>query len=71
MTQAELNRAVARAIGETVQTVADSGFLLASPDVPDHDPEPDIESRIVDWDEYDARRSVPLFPEREPCAVLA
>ena len=40
MTQAEVNRAVARATGETVRTIAQLGFGIADQDVVDHDPEP-------------------------------
>jgi hypothetical protein len=63
MTQAELNRAVALATGETVCTVSGLGFSIADPDFVDYDPEPsDIEDMIVDWDELDARRNTPVVP---------
>ena len=61
MTQAELNRAVAEATGETICTVSHFGFGIADPDVVDYDPEPcDIEDLIVDWDELDAQHRTPL-----------
>ncbi len=64
MTQAELNRAVAQATGETVCTVSELGFSLADAEITDYDPEPShIEDRIVDWDELDARRNTPVFAE--------
>jgi len=57
MTQAELNRAVALATGESVGTVSELGFSLADPDWVDHDPEPcHIEDLILDWDAVEARR---------------
>ncbi len=57
MTQNDLNRAVARATGETVCTVANRGFGIADPDIVTFDPEPsDIESKTVDWDALDAGR---------------
>ena len=59
MTQAELNRAVARATGETVKTIADRGFVLLEPAPDDHEP------LVVDWDELDQRRRVPVFPQQE------
>ncbi len=59
MTQAELNRAVARATGETVQTIADRGFVPLEPALDDHEP------LVIDWDELDQRRRVPVFPQRE------
>ena len=63
MTQAELNRAVAQATGETVYTVSELGFSEADPDFADYNPEPtDIEDLIVDWDQLDAQRNTPLVP---------
>ena len=57
MTQAELNRAVARATGESVAEVKRIGFLLAEPDieVPDPDDE-DLGPSVLDWDEFDEMR---------------
>ena len=57
MTQNDLNRAVARATGETVRTIAHRGFGIADPDIVAFDPEPsDFESKTVDWDALDAGR---------------
>ena len=54
MTQAELNRAVAQATGESVETIARMGFVpLTSVPV-------EREPLVVDWDEVDAQR-VALF----------
>ena len=61
MTQAEINRAVAQATGETVCTISELGFSIADPDLVDYDSEPfDIEDLIVDWDEADCRRNTPV-----------
>ena len=59
MTQAELNRAVAAATGETVRTVAEMGFvpLTATP--------VEREPLVVNWDDLDARRHVPVFAQRQ------
>jgi hypothetical protein len=64
MTQAQLNRAVAKATGECVSTIARFGFGLADPALVRFDPEPcdverfqsDPEPKIIDWDALDARR---------------
>ncbi len=64
MTQTELNRAVARATGETVCTVAQMGFGIADPAIVCHDPEPPCRRpRIVNWDRLDAGRPAYL-PQR-------
>ena len=54
MTQAELDRAVAEATGESVQTIAGRGFSLLTPTPAEREP------LTVDWDELDAQR-VALF----------
>ena len=57
MTQADLNRAVAHATGETVRTIAHLGFGIADQEVVEHDPEPyDAEDKFLDWDAVDAER---------------
>jgi len=65
MTQAELNRAVADATGESVGTIAGMGFSLANPFDANYDREPfetfdDVESKCIDWDLVEAERCVPL-----------
>ena len=50
MHQNELNRAVARATGESVRTVARMGFIPLTPMPIDRDP------LVVDWDELEAQR---------------
>ena len=58
MTQAELNRAIARATGESVSVIAGMGFVPLS-DLP-YEQEP----RTVDWEECDGSRGVSLVPRR-------
>ena len=56
MKQADLDRAVARATGETVSTIKRLGFLLADPTEmldPDSD---DAGPYVIDWDEVEAQR---------------
>jgi hypothetical protein len=58
MNQSQLDRAVARATGETRNTVRRLGFSIADPPVVRHDPEPSLRAPlVVDWDELDAQRS--------------
>jgi hypothetical protein len=54
MTQAELNRAVAAATGESSRTVSRLGFTIADPDVVDFDPEPDdTPPQYLDWEQME------------------
>ena len=71
MTQAELNRAVATATGETVTTIRDFGFGIADPDVVHHDPEPvDLDVQTIDWDALAAQRDNHFpHPRRREMAV--
>ena len=64
MTQAELNRAVAAATGESVRTIAEMGFvpLTAVP--------VEKEPLVVDWDALDARR-VGVLPQRQRQETVA
>ena len=58
MTQKDLNRAVARATGECINTITDLGFSLADPVVVEYDPEPcNIEDKILDWDALDSSQT--------------
>lgn len=71
MKQADLDRAVARATGETVSTIRRLGFLLAEPadrldpDSDEHGP------NVIDWDELLAQRfeASTWRPHHEPAAV--
>lgn len=65
MTSSELNRAVARATGENLRVISRLGFSLADPLYVEHDPEPtDIEERIIDWDQHELERNVPVVGPR-------
>ena len=57
MTQTELNRAVARATGESVSRIAGIGFVPLRPVAYEREP------LVIDWDDLDARRPG-LFPLR-------
>lgn len=61
MSQAELERAVAQATGESRRTIHQLGFSVANPDTVCYDPEPPRRGQTVDWDELDAQRTG-LFP---------
>jgi len=51
MQQNELNRAVARATGETVSRIKRIGFLLADPDTEGVDPDDEtLGPHVIDWD---------------------
>jgi hypothetical protein len=54
MTQAELNRAVAAATGETVATIAQRGFSLLTAGPVEREP------LAMDWDSYDEERFIPF-----------
>ena len=57
MNQSQLNRAVARATGESRDTISRLGFSIADPPSMHYDPEPCSRAPlIVDWDELDAQR---------------
>ena len=58
MTQRELNRAVARATGESLATVARMGFGRLQRIVEEREP------LILDWEELDAHR-IGMFPPRQ------
>ena len=54
MNQNELNRAVARATGETVAMVKRLGFIVAEPTAQIEDPtNPRLGGRVIDWDEFE------------------
>lgn len=57
MNQRDLNRDVARATGEAVETISRMGFSVADPDLVHFDPEPvDEVGKYIDWDEVDLAR---------------
>lgn len=65
MRQTDLNRAVARATGESVNCVKRLGFILAESD--DHHTH-DID--VIDWDLVDEARRIPATMEAPREAVL-
>ena len=62
MTQRELDRAVANAMGETVAEIRRRGFGIADPIETDFDPEPDFPGRTIDWDDHDLSTNVSVSP---------
>ena len=77
MTQRDLNRAVARATGETVDVIAQMGFgpLDDSDDDSDGDPDGDfdegLEPAMIDWDAHDdARLGMQSVRRRRLTAVV-
>ena len=57
MTQSQLDRAVAQATGESRRTIAQRGFTIVSPGMPDLvDDTDDASPSFIDWDELDADR---------------
>ena len=57
MTQAEVNRAVARATGESVRTIQRLGFLIADPDSELTNPDDEeLGPYVLDWDELERER---------------
>jgi len=65
MTQNDLNRAVARATGETVSTIAAMGFVPLTGVPMEREP------FVVDWDELDQQRVslLPAHQRREPAVA--
>lgn len=62
MTQAQIDLAVSRATGESIEEIRHHGFGLADPPEVFFDPEPfDRPPTHVDWDRLDAERPS-LFP---------
>ncbi len=55
MQQADLNRAVSRATGESVSTIKRLGFLLAEPDDPRDSDSEDFGPYVSDWDEVETQ----------------
>jgi hypothetical protein len=70
MTQAKLNRSVARATGESVHTIRRLGFSIADPACTNFDPEPYAPPALVDWDDLDANR-LAILPNRSARRRLA
>ena len=64
MTQAELNREIAKKTGETVSTIAALGFVELTGQPFEREPQ------TVDWDELDAERNVAVMPRRTRTPVV-
>ena len=60
MTPRELDRAVARATGESVSEIRRRGFGLADPSETNLDCERDDSPQTIDWDDYDLQRNVSI-----------
>jgi hypothetical protein len=55
MTQQQLDRAVAKATGESLCEIRHRGFSIADPADVAFDPEPeDLPPQFIDWDDYQA-----------------
>jgi hypothetical protein len=65
MTQNELNRAVARATGESVSVISSMGFVPLT-NVPE-----EREPRSIDWDETQQTRRISFQPRRKRPAFVA
>ena len=64
MTQTDLNRAVARATGESVSAIAEMGFITLTPIPVEREP------MVVDWAQLDQQR-VSIFPQRSRRQTVA
>ena len=65
MTQAELNREIAKKTGETVSTISAFGFVELTGQPFEREPQ------TVDWDDLDAERHFSLSPRRTQTPVVA
>jgi hypothetical protein len=64
MTQRQLNRAIARATGDSLKTITRMGFSVVDPFVaPDNDRPTAFGPNVVDWDQQDAER-MSYMPQR-------
>ena len=70
MHQADLNRAVARATGETISAIKRLGFLLDEP-LSHHDSDSEeMGPLVIDWDELDTQRyDGSLWGNHDPAAA--
>ena len=64
MTQAELNREIAKKTGETVSTISALGFIPLTGQPFEREPQ------TVDWDDLDAERNVAVMPQRTRTPVV-
>jgi hypothetical protein len=64
MNQRDLNRAVAKATGETVTTISEMGFIPLTPHLLPREP------RFLDWDQLDRERNVAVSRSRQAVPAL-
>ena len=64
MTQAELNREIAKKTGETISTISAFGFVELTGQTFEREPQ------TVDWDDLDAERNVAVMPQRTRTPVV-
>ena len=57
MSQRDLNRAVSKATGEDIATIAGMGFVELTRLPIEREP------NVLDWDEYDLERNVAVIPQ--------
>ena len=72
MKQADLNRAVARATGESISTIKRLGFLIDDLSIGSARLDPsDRGPAVIDWDELQSRRLEPFCgePDRVPALM--
>ena len=70
MTQLQLDRAVAKATGESLREIRHRGFSIADPAVVAFDPEPDnLPPQFIDWDEFQAVEPPRPCRRRKPVLV--
>jgi hypothetical protein len=65
MTQRQLNRAVARATGESMPTIGRMGFSAPA----DEPLDADLDPLVADWDALEARRRPGIPPSFSPPAA--
>ena len=63
MTQSELNRAVARATGESYSTIRRMGFSIFAPEEAQDELDSLPQPQTVDWDQLDSQR-LAFLPQR-------
>jgi len=65
MSQRDLNRAISKATGEDIATIAGMGFVELTPFPVGREP------LAMDWDEHDLDRNVAVIPQRRRRATAA
>jgi len=66
LSQSELNRAVARATGESISTIQRLGFLLADQAYPADDQDFDLlGAQVIDWDALALQRQADVVREAQ------